>query len=73
MAVHRGKGWLLGMLVTAVLVGCGRDAPPPAAPVALDKIFLADTAAWREERLKELRAPDGWTSLVGLHWLSLKA
>lgn len=77
MAVHREKGWLLVMLVAVAVavavVGCGRDAPPPAAPVALDKTFLADTAAWRKARLNELRAPDGWTSLVGLHWLSLKA
>ncbi|KQQ75494.1 hypothetical protein ASF73_06705 [Xanthomonas sp. Leaf131] len=74
MAVlHRGKRWLLGMLVLMTLAGCGKDAPPPAAPVALDKTFLADNAAWREARLAELRAPDGWTSLVGLHWLSLKA
>lgn len=70
--LHRG-GWLLGMLVAVGVLGCGREAPPAPAPVALDKTFLADNAAWREARLTELRAPDGWTSLVGLHWLSLKA
>ncbi|MCW1981415.1 hypothetical protein FHY25_001331 [Xanthomonas arboricola] len=61
------------MLVAVGVLGCGREAPPAPAPVALDKTFLADNAAWREARLTELRAPDGWTSLVGLHWLSLKA
>ncbi|MFS8381356.1 DUF1684 domain-containing protein [Xanthomonas campestris] len=61
------------MLVGVGVLGCGREAPPAPAPVALDKTFLADNAAWREARLTELRAPDGWTSLVGLHWLSLKA
>ncbi|MCC5097399.1 DUF1684 domain-containing protein [Xanthomonas campestris] len=71
--LHRGRGWLLGMLVGVGVLGCGREAPPAPAPVALDKTFLADNAAWREARLTELRAPDGWTSLVGLHWLSLKA
>ncbi|MCC5064996.1 DUF1684 domain-containing protein [Xanthomonas campestris] len=71
--LHRGRGWLLGMLVAVGVLGCGREAPPAPAPVALDKTFLADNAAWREARLTELRAPDGWTSLVGLHWLSLKA
>ncbi|MEB1625592.1 DUF1684 domain-containing protein [Xanthomonas campestris] len=71
--LHRGGGWLLGMLVAVGVLGCGREAPPAPAPVALDKTFLADNAAWREARLTELRAPDGWTSLVGLHWLSLKA
>ncbi|CAD0332012.1 DUF1684 domain-containing protein [Xanthomonas sp. WHRI 8391] len=73
VGLHKGKHWLLGMLVFITLAGCGQEAPPPAAPVALDKTFLADNAAWREARLAELRAPDGWTSLVGLHWLSLKA
>ncbi|WP_386356890.1 DUF1684 domain-containing protein [Xanthomonas campestris] len=71
--LHRGRGWLLGMLVAVGVLGCGREAPPAPAPVALDKTFLADNAAWREARLTELRSPDGWTSLVGLHWLSLKA
>ncbi|MCC8684508.1 DUF1684 domain-containing protein [Xanthomonas campestris pv. raphani] len=71
--LHRGRGWLLGMLVAVSVLGCGREAPPAPAPVALDKTFLADNAAWREARLTELRSPDGWTSLVGLHWLSLKA
>ncbi|WP_285445802.1 DUF1684 domain-containing protein [Xanthomonas sp. fls2-241-TYG-148] len=71
--LHRGRGWLLGMSVAVGVLGCGREAPPAPAPVALDKTFLADNAAWREARLTELRAPDGWTSLVGLHWLSLKA
>ncbi|MCW1977894.1 hypothetical protein FHY33_002076 [Xanthomonas arboricola] len=61
------------MLVAVGVLGCGREAPPAPAPVALDKTFLADNAAWREARLTELRSPDGWTSLVGLHWLSLKA
>ncbi|MFC7521524.1 DUF1684 domain-containing protein [Xanthomonas populi] len=73
MAVLRKERRWLGMLVIMSLAGCGKDAPPPAAPVALDNTFTADNAAWREARLKELRAPDGWTSLVGLHWLSLKA
>ncbi|MBB4132878.1 MULTISPECIES: DUF1684 domain-containing protein [unclassified Xanthomonas] len=73
MAVRRERWWLLGMLVATALAGCGRDAPPPAAPVVPDKTFLADNTAWRDGRLQELRAPDGWTSLVGLHWLSLKA
>ncbi|MCC4587190.1 DUF1684 domain-containing protein [Xanthomonas sp. NCPPB 1067] len=73
MGMHWRTRWLPGLLVTAALIGCGRETPSPAAPAELDKTFLADNAAWREERLRELRAPDGWTSLVGLHWLTLKA
>ncbi|MCD0278937.1 DUF1684 domain-containing protein [Xanthomonas melonis] len=73
MGMHWRTRWLPGLLVAAALIGCGRETPSPAAPAELDKTFLADNAAWREERLRELRAPDGWTSLVGLHWLALKA
>ncbi|MCD0248032.1 DUF1684 domain-containing protein [Xanthomonas melonis] len=73
MGMHWRTRWLPGLLVAAALIGCGRETPSPAAPAELDKTFLADNAAWREERLRELRAPDGWTSLVGLHWLTLKA
>lgn len=65
----------MGLLAVFALAGCGRDgAQQPAKPaVAMDKQFLADDQAWREQRLEELRKPDGWTSLVGLHWLELKA
>lgn len=65
----------VGLLAALALAGCGRDgAQQPAGPAAvLDKQFLADDLAWREQRLEALRKPDGWTSLVGLHWLELKA
>ena len=32
--------------------------------------FAADLARWRADRVERLRAPDGWLSLVGLHWLA---
>ncbi|SEK86847.1 hypothetical protein SAMN05428989_0968 [Pseudoxanthomonas sp. GM95] len=63
----------MGMLLVA-LAGCGEK---PAAPVekgiTSDVNFLADNAIWQTERRSALLAPDGWTSLVGLHWLTLKA
>jgi len=77
MSVRNGGkwGWLLAL---AWLAGCGgnNDAPGGAAQqkaVAADPQFLADNQVWRDERLAELRKPDGWTTLVGLHWLELKA
>lgn len=65
-------GMVLGVvLAAAALAGC-RPAQPAAKPAEVsDPTFLADNAIWRQERLKALTAPDGWTSLVGLHWLEL--
>lgn len=62
------------LLATLLLAGCGGDGQDKVddAP-RFDAAFLMNNDAWREERKAELLAPDGWTSLVGLHWLELKA
>lgn len=69
-------GVLLGACL-AVLAGCGgKDNPEggeQASVSADDLAFLNDNQAWRIERHSHLVQPDGWTSLVGLHWLTLKA
>ena len=65
---------LIGSMLLA-LSACG-DADNSAARktgTAADPDFLADNAIWRNERKQDLLKPDGWTSLVGLHWLELKA
>lgn len=31
--------------------------------------YTQEVNAWRAQRLERLKAPDGWLSLVGLHWL----
>lgn len=65
--------WLAALLVLA-LAGCGDEPAAPAEKgVTSDVQFLADNAVWQAERRNALLAPDGWTSLVGLHWLELKA
>ncbi len=68
----------LAALLLAWLTACGRDdaaqnrsAQAQAAAAAAN--FLAGNTAWRAERRQDLLKPDGWTSLVGLHWLELKA
>lgn len=33
--------------------------------------FESDLAQWRATRVERLTAPDGWLSLIGLHWLQL--
>lgn len=44
-----------------------------AAASSVNQAFVAEQQAWRNQRVEELLRPDGWTSLVGLHWLELKA
>lgn len=77
----RGK-WLGMMMMSALLAGCGQNEPAheaeqtgqtASAPKTADAQFLTDNAAWRKQREEDLLKPDGWTSLVGLHWLELKA
>jgi uncharacterized protein (DUF1684 family) len=69
---------LLAMLITmTMLSACGDDAAETAraeaearaaeqAKLAYDREILA----WREQRLARLSRPDGWLSLVGMHWLT---
>jgi uncharacterized protein len=71
----------MALLVAALaLAGCGeRAAEAPAAsgpqadaaPVAEGREagIVAAAEAWRTERLERLQRPDGWLSLVGLHWI----
>lgn len=66
---------LAGSMLLA-LAACSGDADDSAkdkAGAIPDPNFLADNAVWRNERKQDLLKPDGWTSLVGLHWLELKA
>lgn len=62
-------------LVAAMLLsGCGeKEEGHGQAAAKVDAGFVRDNQLWREQRLTELLAADGWTSLVGLHWLELKA
>ena len=60
---------LLVMSAT-LLAGCGgeKEAASPAT-AAEDAAFAATQQAWRDQRRADLLKPDGWTSLVGLHWV----
>lgn len=70
--------WMLAGLLLLPLAACKRDdasddASTKASAPAADPVFLADNAIWHQERKDSLLKADGWTSLVGLHWLELKA
>ncbi len=38
-------------------------------PVVASADFAAEHEAWRADRVARLTAPDGWLTLIGLHWL----
>lgn len=42
-------------------------AQAPAVPA--DPAFAQAQQAWRDQRRENLLKPDGWTSLIGLHWI----
>ena len=72
----RVMGASLASLVL-LLAGCGGGdggamVGEAAGPVA-DPAFVAENDAWRAERRAALLEPDGWPSVVGLHWIELPA
>lgn len=72
MHAHAWRRWpaFVLALFLAACSGAG-DGDSAAAPV--DAAFVEGEQAWRLQRARELQADDGWTTLVGLHWLELKA
>ena len=69
MVPARTLMWLAVLALTACRPGAGTDAAHTAAGVQSQAAFDAAQSAWRKQRLDDLTKPDGWTSLVGLHWL----
>lgn len=75
MVPARPLRWLAAIALATLLSACDRD--PPARPSAADsqaalaaaRAFAAEQQRWREQRRNELLAPDGWISLIGLHWI----
>lgn len=63
----------LSLLILAAACSQEQRGAATSTGPAADLDFLADDAVWRSERKQALLATDGWTSLVGLHWLQLKA
>jgi uncharacterized protein len=69
--------WGVLVALALVLPGCGGSRTPAdgeaATPGPQDPAFVASTEQWREARRERLLEPDGWASLVGLHWIELNA
>jgi uncharacterized protein (DUF1684 family) len=51
------------LIATALSANAGAATPQAASDLS------SDHAAWVKEREAELTQPDGWTSLIGLHWV----
>src|SRR5690349_3535708 len=63
---------LLLALVVLAPAACHRDAGGDAGTAGVldaGDAFARTEAEWRAQREERLLAPDGWTSLVGLHWI----
>jgi uncharacterized protein (DUF1684 family) len=55
-----------------LLAACHRNEPEVNGNKPMDaaaSVFAHDEQAWREKRRSDLLKPEGWTSLIGLHWL----
>jgi len=60
-----GWGWLEAVPALAQTAAAGASAP-----MTVDaEQWRQDLAAWRAQREREIDAPDGWLTLVGLDWL----
>lgn len=66
-----------GLVAMGVLACAACSSPGQDAQQRLDAEragataagFAADQRIWREQRLSSMLKPDGWSSLIGLHWL----
>ena len=66
---------LPGLALSAALVGCGGGEGETGADAAARaeqsarNAYEREIRAWRDERVERLMRPDGFLSLVGLHWV----
>jgi uncharacterized protein (DUF1684 family) len=56
-------------LLLVALAGCQRGAQTDKDIATVDAAFQQAEQAWRDQRRDALLQPDGWTSLIGLHWI----
>ena len=57
------------LLVAFATTACKDEEAIRQAAEAKAQAFAAGERTWRDERRAKLTRPDGWTSLVGLHWV----
>ena len=54
----------MNMLLRCAIIGVLASTPALAAD------HTAEVDAWHARRIESLQRPDGWLSLVGLHWIT---
>lgn len=74
--LRQPKHWLAAWFCLTLAACATTPGPGPSVRV-VDKIptpptpeHQADIETWRKARVDRLTAPEGWLSLVGLHWLT---
>lgn len=67
----------LSALICLLLAACATTPGPSPRARVVDKQptpptpeHQAEIEAWRQARVERLTAPEGWLSLVGMHWLT---
>jgi uncharacterized protein len=72
---HRTSILIAACLSMAAIAGCQRQQDNDHGTIAMKDTSAAPSAfaqeerAWRDKRRSDLLQPEGWTSLIGLHWL----
>lgn len=57
------------LLLAFAATACKDEEAIRQAAEAKAQAFAAGERAWRDERRAKLTQPEGWTSLIGLHWI----
>jgi uncharacterized protein len=59
-------------LLLATVSACSDKKAAEEAPLSAAEVqYQSEESLWRKQRQENLTKPDGWASLIGLHWLSL--
>lgn len=60
MKLMKFYGWALGLALGAIGLAAAEVAPDP---------YTQEIETWRAQRVAQLTKPDGWLTLIGLHFL----
>ncbi|WP_158985587.1 DUF1684 domain-containing protein [Lysobacter panacisoli] len=73
MTAHAKAALGIAVVIALALAatGCGKqdDKVSDEQAQATQAAFNQELQLWRQQRVAGLTKPDGWTSLVGLHWI----